>query len=99
MILARTGLDPGRLVLEITEGMLADVPADEHKASLVQGIINLGESLRLDVITEGIEQPEQAAQLRAMRSPLGQGFLFSRPVEPDALLALLRRSSKPHAVP
>ncbi|MGA2928734.1 MAG: EAL domain-containing protein, partial [Solirubrobacteraceae bacterium] len=86
-------------ILKIDKSFIDELPADEHKASLVQGIINLGESLRLDVITEGIEQPEQAAQLRAMRSPLGQGFLFSRPVEPDALLALLRRSSKPHAVP
>jgi len=140
-ILARTTVQPQSLVLEITEGMLADdrevilarlqelkrlglriaiddfgtgysalshlqrfpvdilkidksfideLESDKHKANLVQAIINLGERLHLDVITEGIEHPQQADQLKTMRSPLGQGFLFSRPVPADAILGLLR---------
>lgn len=144
--LSRTGLDPRRLVLEITEGRLAEyreailatlqslkrlglriavddfgtgysalshiqqfpidilkidksfvdhLHTDPQKASLVQGIINLGESLDLDVIAEGIEEPEQAEQLRQMRSSLGQGFLFSRPVDAEAMIALLQRPSGP----
>jgi predicted signal transduction protein with EAL and GGDEF domain len=41
------------------------------------------------VIAEGIEQPQQAERLRAMRSPLGQGFLFARPLAVDQVEALL----------
>jgi EAL domain-containing protein (putative c-di-GMP-specific phosphodiesterase class I) len=40
-------------------------------------------------VAEGIEEPEQADQLRAMRSKHGQGFFFSRPMSPDAVGALL----------
>jgi len=141
-ILTRTGLAPGLLVLEMTEGLLADdrdaivrrlielkqlglriavddfgtgysalshlqqFPIDilkidksfidelhtsDQKANLVQGIINLGESMQLDVIAEGIEQPQQADKLRAMRSTLGQGFLFSHPRSGDKLLDLLQQ--------
>ena len=144
--LARTALEQQSLVLEITEGLLADDPGaiirqlqtlkqlglriaiddfgtgysalsqlqhlpidilkidksfidqlhvDGQKASLVKGIINLGDSLKLDVIAEGIEQREQADCLRAMQSSLGQGFLFSRPLHPDAILDLLQRSPGP----
>lgn len=71
--------------------LLDDLHTDDQRANLVQGIINLSESLNLDVIAEGIEQPQQADQLRAMRSALGQGFLLSRPIHPDAVLALLRQ--------
>ena len=56
----------------------------------MRGIVNLGESLHLQVVAEGIEEREQADQLRLMRSPLGQGFLFSRPIAAAALEALLR---------
>ena len=57
----------------------------------MQGIIHLGESLKLDVIAEGIEHAQQADRLKAMHAPLGQGFLFSRPVSPDAILTLCNR--------
>jgi diguanylate cyclase (GGDEF)-like protein/PAS domain S-box-containing protein len=144
-ILSATGLRPQSLVLEITEGLLADdheaivqrlhafkrlgiriavddfgtgysslshlqhFPVDILKidksfidelhtntqtVSLVQGIINLGETLELDVVAEGIEKPEQAEWLKAMRSPLGQGFLFSRPTSSENVLELLRDPSR-----
>jgi diguanylate cyclase len=56
----------------------------------VQGIVNLGESLHLEIVAEGIEEREQADQLREMRSPLGQGFLYSRPIAAEQIGALLR---------
>ena len=80
-------------ILKIDKSFVDHLHLDSQKASLVQGIVNLGESLDLDVIAEGIEEPEQAECLREMRSPLGQGFLFSRPVDPEAVTALLQRPS------
>jgi EAL domain-containing protein (putative c-di-GMP-specific phosphodiesterase class I) len=76
-------------ILKIDKSFIDHLNADQQNASLVQGIVNLGESMKLDVIAEGIEQPHQADQLQAMRTPLGQGFLFSKPAAPDAILALL----------
>ena len=76
-------------ILKIDKSFIDELHLDPQKASLVSGIVNLGESLELEVIAEGIEQPQQAERLRAMRSPLGQGFLFSRPLAVDQVEALL----------
>ncbi|MBN1530727.1 MAG: EAL domain-containing protein [Thermoleophilaceae bacterium] len=57
--------------------------------ALVRGIIELARSLRLRLVAEGIETPEQREQLRLLGCRLGQGFLFSRPVEPAAIRSLL----------
>jgi len=52
--------------------------------------VSLAESLNLVVVAEGIEEPAQADQLRAMRASYGQGYLFSPPVAPDRMWALLQ---------
>jgi EAL domain-containing protein (putative c-di-GMP-specific phosphodiesterase class I) len=77
-------------ILKIDRSFIDGIEHDPGKGQLVRGIVNLGESLHLQVVAEGIEEREQADQLRRMRSPLGQGFLFSRPVGAAQLEALLR---------
>ena len=56
----------------------------------MRGIIELTRSLGLRLVAEGIEYPEQEAILRAFDCPLGQGFLFSRPLEAPQLREMLR---------
>jgi diguanylate cyclase (GGDEF)-like protein/PAS domain S-box-containing protein len=80
-------------ILKIDKSFIDELHGDDQKANLVQAIINLGESLHLDVIAEGIEQPQQADQLKRMRSPLGQGYLFSRPIPPSEVLALMQTAN------
>ncbi len=61
----------------------------EH-ARLLRAVMDIGDSLNLSTIAEGIETPGQLAELRELDFPLGQGFLFSRPMpgaEVDVLLA------------
>jgi EAL domain-containing protein (putative c-di-GMP-specific phosphodiesterase class I) len=75
-----------KLAKPFVDGMLGD--ADE--TALVCGILDLGATLRLDVIAVGIEGAEQAALLGALGCRTGQGFHFARPLSPrdaDALLA------------
>jgi diguanylate cyclase (GGDEF)-like protein/PAS domain S-box-containing protein len=77
-------------ILKIDKSFIDGIDSDAGKAQLVRGIVDLGGSLELDIVAEGIEGREQADRLRAMRSRLGQGFLFSRPVgraEMESLLA------------
>jgi EAL domain-containing protein (putative c-di-GMP-specific phosphodiesterase class I) len=52
-------------------------------------MIQLAVSLGIDVIAEGVETGEQAAFLRAAGCPFGQGYYFSRPVQADAIEAML----------
>jgi EAL domain-containing protein (putative c-di-GMP-specific phosphodiesterase class I) len=64
--------------------------SSEHDESGLAGaIIALGNSLSLDVVAEGIEQPEQIASLRELGCELGQGFLFAKPMNHEALVEYL----------
>lgn len=47
---------------------------------MLQAIISMACSLNLQVIAEGIEEPEHLARLRATGAPAGQGHLFARPM-------------------
>jgi diguanylate cyclase (GGDEF)-like protein/PAS domain S-box-containing protein len=55
-------------------------------APVVQTILTLAHSLGVGVVAEGIEEPAQLAALRAMGCRMGQGYLFSRPVEPASVV-------------
>src|SRR5205823_4061957 len=55
-----------------------DGVGDAHVLS--QAIVELGRALRLDMVAEGIETPDQADWFRALGIQLGQGFLFARPM-------------------
>ena len=54
--------------------------------AVVQTILTLAQSLGVGVVAEGIEEPGQLAALRDMGCRLGQGFLFSRPLDPSAVV-------------
>ena len=56
-------------------------------APVVQTILTLAQSLGVGVVAEGIEEAAQLAALRSLGCRLGQGFLFSRPVEPGEIEA------------
>jgi EAL domain-containing protein (putative c-di-GMP-specific phosphodiesterase class I) len=55
----------------------------------VRSIVQLGRSLHLDVVAEGIEDAEQAEELLRMGVPSGQGYYFARPLEPEGFAGLL----------
>src|SRR5207237_1014591 len=71
--------------LKIDRSFVIGLGKDAESTAIVQMIIALAKTLRLSVTAEGIETPEQAADLRAVACELGQGYLYSRPVPPDAL--------------
>ena len=51
----------------------------------------MGRSLRMTVLAEGVEKPEQLALLRKMGCDMAQGYHFSRPVSAEGLADMLRR--------
>ncbi len=68
------------------DGLGTDNPDD---GALTSAILSMAQSLRLEVVAEGIERTAQRDQLWSMGCGLGQGYLYSRPVPADELLALL----------
>jgi EAL domain-containing protein (putative c-di-GMP-specific phosphodiesterase class I) len=60
-------------IIKIDPSFIAGLGADPTRTLLTKTIVNLGHDLGIDVIAEGIERPEQVAQLEAMGCTLGQG--------------------------
>ena len=60
------------------------------RAEIVKAVITMAHSLALEVTAEGVESEEQLAFLRSQRCDQIQGFLFSRPLCPEAFTELLR---------
>jgi EAL domain-containing protein (putative c-di-GMP-specific phosphodiesterase class I) len=63
--------------------------ASADRPAIARAIVELGRTLGLKVVAEGIEEPDQAAWLISLGCPLGQGYLFSRPMGVDATEAFL----------
>jgi diguanylate cyclase (GGDEF)-like protein len=84
-------------VLKIDRAFI-DAVGNAEGSALVRSIVDIGRSLRLSTVAEGIERPEQPAQLLALQCDMGQGFLMNRPQEAGAIDAFLARweaSSQP----
>jgi diguanylate cyclase (GGDEF)-like protein len=73
-------------VLKIDRSFVNGLPAETRTAGVACAIIDLSRRLGLEVVAEGVETEAQSAFLAANGCHLMQGFLFSRPVEPEALL-------------
>jgi diguanylate cyclase (GGDEF)-like protein/PAS domain S-box-containing protein len=140
-ILARTGLDPVNLRLEVTESVLVEESAratatlealseigvrlvlddfgtgysslaylnrfpfdalkidrsfveglglEQERTAIVEAVIGMARALSLDAIAEGVENEAQLSELRRLGCDFAQGHLFSRPLEPQKVTALLR---------
>ena len=66
------------------------VQSEEPKsAEIIRSIIDLGRSLKIEVVAEGIETSQQAEHLRELHCSFGQGYLFSRPVDADRAMEMV----------
>jgi diguanylate cyclase (GGDEF)-like protein/PAS domain S-box-containing protein len=52
---------------------------DQEDSTIVEAVVNLGHSLGLSVVAEGVETPLQLTRLREIGCDRGQGYLFGRP--------------------
>jgi EAL domain-containing protein (putative c-di-GMP-specific phosphodiesterase class I) len=62
--------------------------------TMLKAIVSMARSLGLSVVAEGIEDEDQALELRRLGCDEGQGYLFWRPLTADAIDSLLGCSQK-----
>jgi len=74
-------------VLKIDRAFVSNVGADDQSASIVGAFLELARGLGMTTLAEGIETVEELAFLRERECMLGQGFLFSKPVPPEEIIA------------
>ncbi|HEX7131934.1 MAG TPA: bifunctional diguanylate cyclase/phosphodiesterase, partial [Iamia sp.] len=70
--------------LKIDRSFVRDLGTDRAAESVVRAIVDLGRSLDLEIVAEGIESDVQLDVLRSGGCTLGQGYYFSRPVPAEA---------------
>ena len=75
--------------LKIDQSFIHDLAIDSSDQAIVRTIIAMAESLRLNVIAEGVETPLQEQLLLAEGCQQFQGYLFGRPIPADEFEALL----------
>jgi diguanylate cyclase (GGDEF)-like protein/PAS domain S-box-containing protein len=79
--------------LKIDRSFISNLKSDANDAAIVRAIVNLGHSLDLEVIAEGVETAAQVAHLRAEGCDEVQGFYFGRPMRSDMFVDLVRRET------
>lgn len=77
--------------LKIDRSLVGEMLANRSACDIVELITTLAHKLDLKAIAEGIETGRQLELLRDMGCDLGQGYLFSRPLEAEAALQFLRQ--------
>ncbi len=85
--------------LKIDRSFVRDLGVTPQSSAVVTAIIALSRSLGLRVVAEGVETMRQMEVLQRLGCFLMQGFLFSRPIPPDAVEQWLQEVVLPRKAP
>lgn len=72
--------------IKIDRSFVRDMMKDDKALAIVKSLIYLAQSLKMQVIAEGIEKEEEKHLLKALGVDFGQGFLFSKAIPLDELI-------------
>jgi EAL domain-containing protein (putative c-di-GMP-specific phosphodiesterase class I) len=76
-------------ILKVDKSFIDEVSEGGESSALTAAVIELAGILNLKPVAEGIERADQLERLMELKCDLGQGFLFARPLAPDALHTML----------
>ncbi|HSP03040.1 MAG TPA: EAL domain-containing protein [Acidimicrobiales bacterium] len=79
-------------VIKFDRSFITGIGQSPNDAAIVRTVVSLADVLGLDVIAEGVETERDARALLATGCSLGQGYLWSASLRPEAIDDALRRS-------
>ena len=82
-------------IVKIDRAFIKDIPRDRDSCAIVNAVAAMTQTLRKQVIAEGIESESQVDYLRHLGVGFGQGFLFAKPLMPPEFEAHLSREVVP----
>ncbi|WP_412072160.1 putative bifunctional diguanylate cyclase/phosphodiesterase [Pseudomonas fluorescens] len=83
--------------IKIDKSFVQDLLDDDDDATIVRAIIQLGKSLGMQVIAEGVETAEQEAYIISEGCHEGQGYFYSKPLPARELGAYLKQAQRSNA--
>jgi diguanylate cyclase (GGDEF)-like protein/PAS domain S-box-containing protein len=86
-------------LLKIDRSFVRDLGRQPDAAAIIRAVINLGHSLEIEIVAEGIETGAQEARLLAEGCDYGQGYLYSPAVPAADVAAVLARRTEPEPLP
>ena len=78
-------------IIKIDRSFIHEIPDNQDDMEITSAVVAMAHNLKLKVVAEGIETPEQLAFLRRHRCDVGQGYLFDRPIPGRELAERLKR--------
>ncbi|QIB32426.1 EAL domain-containing protein [Ancylobacter pratisalsi] len=85
--------------IKIDRSFVHDIEHDIDDAAIVRAVINLGQSLGIEIVAEGVETAAQAAFLRLNGCDFAQGFLYSKALPATRVPSLIKGWNAAEAVP
>jgi EAL domain-containing protein (putative c-di-GMP-specific phosphodiesterase class I)/GGDEF domain-containing protein len=76
--------------LKIDRSFIRGIEANTDAQAIFNAVATMARQLGLHVVVEGIEKEEQLGLIRGLDCGFGQGYLFSRPLDPGTAAALLQ---------
>ncbi len=77
--------------LKVDRTLIREMQSDRTASDMVEVIITLAHKMNLRAVAEGIETAKQVEHLRGLGCEFGQGYFFSQPLEPKAVMPFLRQ--------
>jgi len=77
-------------ILKIDRSLISSMASTRESSMLIHTLVQVGKTLGLEVVAEGIEEEGQIDPLVAEQCDRGQGFLYGRPLTPTQLDIFLR---------
>lgn len=78
-------------ILKIDKDFIKDIKNEEKNQIILKHIIEIGHALGSEIVAEGIESMQQLFLLKTYGCDIGQGYLFSKPLEVEKVEELLKR--------